>query len=634
MSGIAGILNLDGRPADESLLRRMVDAIAHRGPDGSGLWIAGSVGLGHRMLRTTPESAAEKQPLTDESGTLSLTFDGRVDNRQEISSLLSSHGWKLRDQTDAEIILRAYQCWGEECAGKIVGDFAFVVWDGKKQQLFCVRDVVGLKPFYYYHDARRFLCASELHQILLASDVARKPNEGIIAEYLAGIPSSLRDTLYNNIFQLPRAHWLIVTPGQMRLQCYWTAGSSREIRYRNDADYAENFRSLFQQAVKCHLRSPQTVAAELSGGLDSSTVVSMAHWLQHHGGGDPVIETISLQFPGQPHDETDYIRAVVERWNVRANFFPEGEMETSLFLRGIQRYQDLPDAPSSAIFNRQLEFVQQRGLRVVLSGLGGDAWLTGSLRNTADLVRRWQFLRAFRQSESDSAYLASFGVTQSPSSVFYRHGLRPLAPRFLEQAAKALVGKNRTLVPAWINPQFARATRLIDRWVNTGAPADPSETIAGKDIRAGLNFPFYWLIDRYYSQFGIEYRSPFLNRRLIEYCLSLPHDQLRRGVHAKFVLRQAMSGIVPELVRMRVTKARFTTHSFRNAIEAMGGERLYGSLMIASNGWISGDAVIRMYRETAAQSATRYLFPLWFIGAVELWFRNVFVNGDSGRHDN
>jgi len=145
MSGIAGIFNLDGRPADASLLRRMVDAIAHRGPDGSGVWIAGSVGLGHRMLRTTPESAVEKQPLTDESATLSLTFDGRVDNREEISSLLSSHGWKLRDQTDAEIILRAYQCWGEECAGKIVGDFAFVVWDGKKQQLFCVRDVVGLR---------------------------------------------------------------------------------------------------------------------------------------------------------------------------------------------------------------------------------------------------------------------------------------------------------------------------------------------------------------------------------------------------------------------------------------------------------------------------------------------------------
>lgn len=160
MSGITGIYHLDGRPVDPALLRRMTDIIGHRGPDGAGYWLDGPVGLGHRMLHPTPESLRETQPLLDETGNLCLTLDGRVDNREELRTALEDKGTKLRTDTDAELVLQAYECWGEECPKKIIGDFVFVIWDGRMRQLFCARDPLGVKPFYYYTDGRTFLYGS------------------------------------------------------------------------------------------------------------------------------------------------------------------------------------------------------------------------------------------------------------------------------------------------------------------------------------------------------------------------------------------------------------------------------------------------------------------------------------------
>lgn len=170
MSGIAAIYNLNGRPLDRALLLRLTDVIAHRGPDGSGLFVDGAVGLSHQMLRTTPESLHEEQPLADETGNLILTLDGRVDNRNELKAALKAKGFGLRADTDAELVLLAYQAWGEECPQRIIGDFAFVVWDKRNRHFFCARDPMGIRPFYYYLDDRTFLCGSELRQILRASD--------------------------------------------------------------------------------------------------------------------------------------------------------------------------------------------------------------------------------------------------------------------------------------------------------------------------------------------------------------------------------------------------------------------------------------------------------------------------------
>ena len=177
MSGIAGIFNLDGRPVDRELLGRMTDVIAYRGPDRGGIWSDGPVGLGHRMLCTTPESLRETQPLRDERADLCLVLDGRVDNRDELRGALLARGARPRDDTDAELVLRAYEVWGEECPKHIIGDFAFAVWDGRRRQLFCARDAIGVRPFFYHLNGQTFMFGTEVRQFFEDPTVRRRPNE-------------------------------------------------------------------------------------------------------------------------------------------------------------------------------------------------------------------------------------------------------------------------------------------------------------------------------------------------------------------------------------------------------------------------------------------------------------------------
>ena len=211
MSGISGIYQRDGNFVNQKKLALMVEASAHRGPDETGYLVKDSVGLAHQMLHTTPESLTEKQPLCDQSGELYLVMDGRVDNREELGEELINKGFSPRTETDAELVLQAYQCWGEKCPEKIIGDFALVIWDGRKRQLFCARDIFGAKPFYYWSNRGTFLFGSELQQIFANEIVPQETNEGMIGEFLTDAVTSKEETLYRNIYRLPPAHCLIVT---------------------------------------------------------------------------------------------------------------------------------------------------------------------------------------------------------------------------------------------------------------------------------------------------------------------------------------------------------------------------------------------------------------------------------------
>ena len=221
----------------------MLDAVAYRGPDGLNSWIDGPVALGHAMLRTTPEAMGESQPLVDEQTGLVLTMDGRVDNRDELTALLERQGLRLAGGTDAEIVLRAYQCWGEEAPAKILGDFAFALWDGRKRQLFCARDVASVQPLFYHCDGRSFICASELHQILADLAVPREPDERVIGMYLTGMLLDPVPTLYRDIRKLEGGCSITVRPGKIDRRRYFDIDPAKRIRYRTDAEYAEHFES-------------------------------------------------------------------------------------------------------------------------------------------------------------------------------------------------------------------------------------------------------------------------------------------------------------------------------------------------------------------------------------------------------
>ncbi len=213
MSGIAGIIHFDGSGVEPGLIEKMTAAMPYRGPDGINHWVKGSVALGQCMLRTTPESLEETQPLTNEDESLVLVIDGRVDNWEELRHTLLGKGALLRTRSDAELVLRAYETWGQDCILHIDGDFALVIWDTQRRAAFCARDRVGNKPFNYSWDGKTFVFASELHPILGLPGAREVFNEGMLAEYLGNEWHSHEETFCKGVMRLRAAHRMMVDIG-------------------------------------------------------------------------------------------------------------------------------------------------------------------------------------------------------------------------------------------------------------------------------------------------------------------------------------------------------------------------------------------------------------------------------------
>src|SRR6185437_9104340 len=248
MAGIAGIYCADGRAVAISELQRMSAAVEYRGPDGITFWNGGlpyapnSVAFAHLQFCTTPESLEERQPLVAPGGDVCLVWNGRVDNREELLAEIAAKGVSPVDQTDPGLALAAYFLWGADCVQHIVGDFALAIWDGRQRRLWCARDYVGVRPFYYFWDGKTFLFGPEIRALLAHPLVSLKINEGMVGEYLANAITSRDETLYADIRRLPSGSTLTIDgPGGLRVASWWNPELSL-IRYRTDEEYAEHFR--------------------------------------------------------------------------------------------------------------------------------------------------------------------------------------------------------------------------------------------------------------------------------------------------------------------------------------------------------------------------------------------------------
>ncbi len=257
MSGICGFLCLDGAPAPPGLIEKMTGAMDYRGPDGIRHWVRGSAALGQCMLRTTPESFEEQQPLTNEDESLVLVMDGRVDNWEELRRELLARGARLRNRSDAELVLRSYELWGRECVDRIDGDFALVIWDAQRREAFCARDRIGNKPFHYHWDGKTFVFASEPHPILTLPWVREVLNPGMLAEFLANEWHSRDETFWQGVSRLVAAHRMIVDGRGPRIEAYWEPDLEATVPCTSDEEYVEYYRALVTDLVRRMSRSSQ-----------------------------------------------------------------------------------------------------------------------------------------------------------------------------------------------------------------------------------------------------------------------------------------------------------------------------------------------------------------------------------------
>lgn len=618
MSGIAGIVHLGGAPVGATHLAAMLEAMADRGPDGSGQQVLGSVGLGHCLFSTTPESVGEQQPVGDEESGCWLVGDLRIDNREELLDALEQARVPLRVGTDAELVLRAYGIWGEALPPKLLGDFAFALWDARQKRLFCARDPLGVKPFYYYWDSRRFLFASEIKALFAYPGLRRRPNEVMMGLYLADDYSDREQTLYANVFRLPGAHRLTVEGGGRQQDRYWDVCLEKPIRYRRDEDYAQHFREIFSRAVEARLRSSEPVGAFLSGGLDSGSVVSMAQQLYEKRGENKALETFSAYFLTPRCDERNYIEEMARRWPIRTHYYQLDNVGPSTYAEEMtERFEGIHDATLFS-FRALAEKARERGVRVILTGVGGDDFYSGSLYVFADLLRQGRLRDVHRQI---NLLAQTYLLDRRPLWLYYT--LYPLLPNPMKSVLRRVRRRLRRRYPSWMAPGFAERIHLVER-LGADRRDPPQASHAQRHFYHTLHGG-YWayiveVINTLAGTQQVEFRCPFADARLVDFALRIPGEQFERDDLSKWLVRSALEGLLPEPIRLRKRKTELDPVIEYEIRERPLVPSLLSSLELAADGFVDAHEVRKLYSEVR-EGGMKLGLRLYSIVAVELWYR-------------
>ncbi len=557
MSGIVGIYNLNGRPVERTEIQRMLGSIAHRGPDGSGIWTDGPVGLGHRMLWTTPESLQEKLPLTSKSGDLVITADARIDNREELIPTLDLNGRPRETITDSEIILAAYEKWGEKCPEKLLGDFAFAIWDKGRQIVFCARDHFGVKPFYYHRSEKILAFASEIKGILHVSDVPRRLNELAVGYFLARIVEDKAITFYEGILRLPPGQTMTIDHGKISINSYWSLDPTRKLKLGSNDEYAEAFREIFKEAVRCRLRSAFPVGSMLSGGLDSSSIVCMARRLLSQNGNNQ-FHTFSWVFDNVFEcDERFYIDKVLAQGDLHSHYIHADKISPLADLDRVFSHEDEPFLGPNLFMTWNLYGTAKKtGVRVLLDGEDGDTTVSYGIAFLRELARSKQWSALMTEVKELAKRL-----DRSQRRIIWNQVIKPITPQIVRRTWQSL---RRLSKPSWaentiINPGFAEHLnlqfhihKLDEKW---STPAITEQEDHWRGLTSGIiPYTFDW-VDRAANAFYLEPRYPFFDKRLAEFCLALPPEQKLNHGWTRMVMRRAMASILPTEIQWRNWKS-------------------------------------------------------------------------------
>lgn len=549
MCGIAGLVDQRLGASDiADAGSRMLEVMAHRGPDNRGTWANGPVFLGHNRLSILDLSSASHQPMSLDS--LTITYNGEVYNYLELRTELERDGYTFTTSGDTEVILAAYHRWGAQGVERFIGMWALAIWDDAKKELFCSRDRFGIKPFHYIERDGRFYFTSEIKGLRVSPIFRGEINASQVARGLyLGWMHHWDETYFADIKALPASHNLVWKDGSIRIHPFAGLDTCRQ----NTASFEENtaaFRELFIDAVRLTARRDVPMGVCLSGGLDSTSIASvLASSTDEHA-----IKTFTVYYTGMENvDERPFINHVLDRYpQITPQYISPSDSDVAQALSRITWMMDAP-MPSSSYISQYfvMQLAAQQGVKVVLDGQGSDEIMGGYMhsmyRVVADKMRAGDLIGAHKEVIAHS-HRQNFGLK-----------------RRLEVVAKSILAATRD-EPALYGLEFARTYPWI--------MAQPVETYPiHLEMPSGsrLNAFLYNLLrvtllptllhteDLNAMAFSIESRVPFLDHRLVDLCFSMPNDhKIYRG-ETKRVLRAGMRGIVPDAVLDRKDKTGFVT---------------------------------------------------------------------------
>jgi asparagine synthase (glutamine-hydrolysing) len=539
MSVQVGVFHFDGAPAISDWLLAASADLREYGPDGEYTYVDGSLGLLYRPFHTTAESQCERQPLVLTDGSL-LLWDGRLDNRDE---LIASLGLPLNSRaSDAVIVAAAFERYGTGCFHTLIGDWALSICRPNQRTIILARDYIGVKQLFHYLKGDTLLWSSHLAALARCGDTFRVCDE-YVAGYLAFKPDA-HLTPYGGIRSVPPGAFTEIRHSGVTQHRIWSFDPVRRTRYKTDAEYQERYLFLLRQAVRRRLRASVPVLSSLSGGLDSSSMVCIADDLLAGGRTETRLDTVSYYDRSEPDEDDSYYLALVERQRGRSGFHIELNRPEDCLPFEYPIYRAVPGfAMRAEVTSAMSDVIRQGGYRVLLNGTGGDEMNAQALSipvAIADAFMRFRLLAAGKD------LLAWSYLTRRP----LLHLLCQALLEFLPLNIRATFSSRGELQP-WINRKFAakyhlRARQLEDLpgiWFWRPGPRDAAQTIM--TLSNDLTFS---------SPSAVEDRYPYLDRDLVEFLASIPSEQLLRPGKRRFLMRRALSGIVPKEILERRSK--------------------------------------------------------------------------------
>ncbi len=628
MSGITGIFYRDHQTVNSDLIKKINNKLSHRGPDGCGTWNGGPVGFGHQMLYSTPESLYENQPLEDKEFKLVITADVRIDNRNELIEYFNLDSIRT---TDSELILKSYIQWGADCPRKLIGDYAFAILDKDSEKIFCARDHIGVKPFYYYLSPDLFVFATEIKAILTIPEISSKINETAIADYLLLLEEDKEITFYEGIYRLPPAHTLTITSDDKKIKHYWSLEPNIELDLDSDEEYSEMFFSVFHEAVKCRTRRAFPIASYLSGGLDSSSVVCTAHEILKED--NDSLQTFSAVFPDVPEcDEQKYIKTVTDQCDLDFHLIRGDNITPFIDFDKVLWHADEPfNSLGYFQFYNLYKAAQKKGIRILLDGFGGDEVISHGSEFLIELARSKQLRKLFREVKMISnkkSYVNSYELLLNSVVIPLLPPKLKIVNQFFHRGSKL----NHT--KKMFRDDFSERIDLKERILSmnkSGMLFYPAKTQREYHFRLlNLGYIQHTLEDhdKILASFFIEPRYPFLDRRLMELCLALPPDQKLRDGWGRIVMRYAMDGLLPKKNQWRAEKTNLAPnvdHCLMNyAVETL--DKVIVNDHTVLNNYLEMEYIREIHRRVKSGKDNTFKTLIWKTTALGLWLRNLEKN--------
>jgi asparagine synthase (glutamine-hydrolysing) len=647
--GIAGYFgNFGSRASAKDLLGRMIGAVRHRGPDAEGVLVNEGAGLAHARLSIIDLSASGAQPMSNDDGSVSITFNGEIFNYVELRDELIARGRKFRSTSDTEVIIRLYQEMGPDCVERLNGDFAFAIWDSRRRQLMLARDRMGVRPLFYAERNGALYFASEVKALLQVPGIEAEIDPIALDQIFTFWSPLAPRTIFKGVAELPPAHVLVVRDDQISVRRYWSLdfpdASDAKSDKRSEEKIVDQVRALLIDATRIRLRSDVPVGSYLSGGLDSSVVAAIAGRLAPER-----LRTFSVRFDNPEFDEsefqiematalgTDHSAVLCRAADIGANF--------PVVIRHAER-PILRTAPAPLELLSGL--VREEGFKVVLTGEGADEVFGGY-----DIFKEAK-LRRFCARQPNSL--------RRPLLI---KKLYPYLPKLQAQSAAYLKAFFATDLDAVADPLFShlprfRTTAGAKLFFSADLQRDLNGYAALDELRSGLpeNFgrwhplsqaqyletahllPGYILSaqgDRMSMANAVEGRFPFLDHRVVELAATIPPDLKLRGLTEKYVLRQVASDLVPERMALRPKQPYRApdSASFFGANAPAYVERLMAAPAVSASGIFDGSAVEKLAAKAKAGRAGGFRDNTALTGilSTQLW-REAFVRGAENMNSN